>query len=233
MKRLPIPGRLILASLMLGIIPGIMVASAAEPLDQRAERSDPAANMSAEQQEADHDRVWEAYQEKFAAWLTTATSGTTNFSTLARVDLQLLTDPPMQTLREAVRDADIIVVATVESVDFLPSHTAVVHLHVDRSLKGAADSDLTILQPGGPQPAGPDWRGMVLAQSDAEPLLLPGDRAILLIGDGGVHKYVQPHTGELRIDGNRVTPLDTNHARASIDGKTLSEVILLLLAEMN
>lgn len=231
-----IPGRLALAALLLGVTTGIAGASAsgqsnADP--QKAHRSDPAANMTGEEQLAEHERLWAEYMQKYEAWLAEVVAGDMDFSKVERVELQLFSEAPRGSLKDAVRDARLIVVATVDRVEFLPSATTIVHLRVGMTLKGPTVPQLAVLQPGGPQPGGPDWQGVVLAQSLAEPLLLPGDSALLLLDHDGAQYHIQAHTGELRIDNLQVNALDTHPASSRLDGRTLGEVIDMILAEVD
>jgi hypothetical protein len=197
--------------------------------DQRLGRTDPARNMTAEEQEADHERIWLEYQARFSAWLpVTAAAVRDHLRSLDRVDLMALTEPPRESLSAAVSDADLVVIATAMSITFLPDQTTEVQLSVEQRLKGAMTGNLLIVLPGGLQPAGPDWTNAVLAESDATPLLLPGDRGIFLLQRVGNRYHVQSHTGEMRISGGRVSVLDTNPARTSVDGLPLDEVADLL-----
>lgn len=221
-----VPSRLILAAALVGIIPGVAIAGvAAEQLNEKVDRQDPAANMDAEEQEADHDRLWAEYQKNFAAWLVHATSTDVDFSTLERVELQALVAPPSGTFSDAIVAADHIVVGTIDNVEFLPNQLAQVHVRVEETLKGSADQALTVIQAGGPQPATADWEGMVLAELISDPLLLPGDRAVLLIDTVGQDSYVQAHTGQLRISGDTIAALQSNPSESVLAGRSLEEVL--------
>jgi hypothetical protein len=182
---------------------------------------------------ADHEKKWNAYLEKYESWLADVNSQNLDFRSVERVRLEGMFEAPHGSLREAAKHASLIVLATVDRVEFAPSLTAKVHLRVEKTLKGVATPELVVIQQGGPQPHDQDWQGIVLAESDVAPLLLPGDRALLFLDQDGGQYYVQAHTGELRIANDHVTALKTHPARASLDGKTVSEATELVLAGLN
>jgi hypothetical protein len=211
-------------------MPTQMPNAPATTTDQRIGREDPARNMTAEQQEADHERIWLEYQARFGAWLPVAAAAIQDLRSLDRVELLDLAEPPRESLSAAVADADLIVIARAISIEFLPDQTTQVHLSVEQSLKGVRASDLSIVLPGGLQPAGPDWAEAVLAESEATPLILPGDYGIFLLQKVGDRYEVQSHTGEMRLDEDTVSVLRTHPAHDSIDGLPLDEVADLLRA---
>lgn len=227
--------RLAVAAVLVGIVPGVVLASsgvATEASPDKERRSDPAASMSEAEQVADHERQWATYQASYGSWLASVASDL-DFTTVERVELLALPEAPPGSLSEAVQQASLIVVATVEAVQFLPSLTTVADLRVEQTLKGLPLPRLTIVQAGGPLPRDADWDEAVLAEATATPILLTGDRALLLLNHDGTQHYVQSLTGELRIIDNRVTALDGHPAKAQIDGKALADVVDMVLAELN
>jgi len=112
------------------------------------------------------------------------------------VHASILTEAPEPTLTDAARAADQIAVGEVTDVDFKVEGVSVVSFHISRRIGPASGKaltgpdEITILQAGGPEPADADWHGMVLSEAEADPLLLPGDRALLFLRADGSRYYV-------------------------------------------
>jgi hypothetical protein len=143
-------------------------------------------------------------------------------------------------LDEAVKRASVVVSGSVAGVEFLPGNgigITRVHFRVDDVVKGnrAPGDELVVLFGGGPRLAiNQDGSSKpVLDYFAVEPLLLQGDRAVLILEDakrsGGEYEP-QPWTGTNLLEQGRVKATEQNAIKTLFDGRSESELILLLKA---
>lgn len=142
-----------------------------------------------------------------------------------------------QSLQQAVANADAVVTVTVTGIhsqlavfDPGPSLTVTyVTAHVEDKLKGSVPSTIIFRQNGGLVPS-PDWSAVEIEDVDTEPILLPGDRAILLLNNDSVaassttyhagQYLIEPWTGEYRLDASdSVVPVPLNPFKATVAGE--------------
>lgn len=122
---------------------------------------------------------------------------------LPRLDIPYTGDVYFANLSEMTRDASVIVVGTVRTVDFFAEGSGVPAIpstvstfQVERYLKNASTvtgNEISIVQFGGPfkQPTGE----VVLTQIAGDPIFTPGERLLLFLRETGDGHFV--------VDGSR------------------------------
>ena len=165
------------------------------------------------------------FHARYRAWLDEFIASGSDPRDLPQSPIMAYYMPPLTDLPSAIGEATSVVVGTASSVSFHHGGGATVTFVVDRTLKGELGDSVTIEQGGGPMP-NPDWESGTLAYAENAPLLLPGDRAILLLepADGGAW-WVQSFTGIYRIEGPVVRALDGNPFRGDVDGMPLETFV--------
>jgi len=191
---------------------------------------DPYAGLSAAQQQTLQQQQQSAYETKYKAWLSALDYEQMNLHSLPRVPLTASLDPGRASLHDAVAHADMIVVGTVSGFQPTPSSGTNVTMSVDRVLKGPSTPTITVNQAGGLHPS-LDWSGVFILQSEGEALLLPGDRALLLLQrapDGSL--YIQGATGFYQIVNGTVQPGTVNQWGSTVKGLTEAAFLQQLTA---
>jgi len=111
----------------------------------------------------------------------------------------------MTSLSEASRSADVIVRGRVSKLVPGLSGTQT-DFSVSDSIKGGSRSSISVVQSALIVP-GPDWSSPRIAESDAGPMLLPGDEAVLMLQATPQGTFIiQSYTGWYRVSGGRVAP---------------------------
>ncbi len=220
-----------LAAATIGLVAGLTVAagvyaltssqsSGRDPCDGRSD-----AECAALIREADA-----GFRARFKEWLAQFNNTDFDLRSLPIAPGQVLFPEPAPDLAASVSSADVILVGTTKTVMFDGAFQAHVSIAINQSIKGTLVGQVTVLQPGGPEPY-PDWSTAVLVVNDADPLLLPGDRAVLLLDrhdETGAYE-LQPWTGRYLIGGdNKLTPLEGNPFAVEVDGKTLDEFLVTI-----
>ncbi|HEX7158282.1 MAG TPA: hypothetical protein VF214_04685 [Edaphobacter sp.] len=138
---------------------------------------------------------------------------------------------PVSTLNAAVSASDEIAHVRVRGVNFAndPSGgmpTATTTLDVIGSVKGASSTVLVIHQVGGPVWQAP---GGALAELDTDPLLLPGDEAIVMLKRDS-SGFMRPliGVGVTFVKNGRVQAEDANPFGAILTGHTADELMASL-----
>jgi hypothetical protein len=140
-------------------------------------------------------------------------------------------------LREALRSADVVVVATVRNTTFEPVAgqwlgQARVTIDVLRGVKGEPEGALELIQPGSPAPTA-DGHGQ-LQEVDIAPVLLPGDRVLLMLHmDASGTLTPLPGAGIVYLEAGRARALDRSPLRSLVSGRTEAEVLDLYTAALS
>ncbi len=134
----------------------------------------------------------------------------------------------------ALGASDFVVLATVRNVTFEPIAgqwlgQARVTIDVLRNLKGQAGPTLELIQAGSPAPT-PDGHG-VLQEFDVAPVLMPGDRVILMLArvDSGALTPL-PGAGIAYLEAGLVRTLDRSALQSLLSGQTETEALDLYSA---
>jgi hypothetical protein len=139
-------------------------------------------------------------------------------------------------LESAVEDAEIIVVGTAAELEY-KEHSTVVVFQVESFLKGDSidQQTLRIWMSGGPEPRRDfAFESATLTYSVAAPLLLPGDRAVLLLQNHArIGLYVQDFSGHYLVKNGRITPLPGNEFRNELSGLTEGSFVTRLTSLVN
>lgn len=170
------------------------------------------------------------FDQRYKAWLDSAAAHSLDLRSLPRGILAANYFGGQSTLAQAVAHADTIVVGQVSTYDF-GSWGSSSTIAVDTMLKGNRATTVTFDVPGGPQPTNISFTAAQLVQSEAAPILLPGDRAVLLFDrapDG--HLYVQPFTGLYTIQGTLVQALAENPFGSTVNGESLATFIATVVS---
>jgi hypothetical protein len=176
------------------------------------------AGKSDKQRASEYEQGRQAFQAKYDAWLADFVGKGRDARTLQRVEMLVTPVAPEPDLATAVGAASVVVAARVDSVEFRPSATAVVTLTVTHTAKGNPTTSIRILQAGGPMPDA-SWGEGTLGFAASDPLLLPGDEAILFLegpDSDGIYS-VQSYTGSYGITGGRLTALEGNPFAGQVD----------------
>jgi hypothetical protein len=151
---------------------------------------------------------------------------------LRRVTVATTYDPGPGALRQAVGAADLVVKGRVLSVEFRAKAfggvgEAISTIDVSETLKGVPGSRVTVVQPGGPM-ASQDGAG-ILAQTDTDELVLPGDEVILLLRKPvQSHATTVPAAGVYFIRGGFVQPEASNRFGATLRGERAVDFVAAL-----
>jgi hypothetical protein len=125
-------------------------------------------------------------------------------------------------LQESIDHADLIVLGQVESVR--PTGLLRTTFRVDRAVKGDPGRALTFDQVARLDPF-PDWGHPQLVYSVDAPLLLPGDRALLMLEiNPNVGPLIINFSGEYRSTAGRISTVKDNLFH-DVDGLTENELL--------
>lgn len=168
-------------------------------------------------------------QHRYASWLASPAATGLDLRALPRRPMAGSYPPGQPDLASARQRADRIVLGTVSSVGFRPNGT-LLQVQVDRTVKGQAGPAVLVFTGGGLFPDA-DFVHASLSIAESAPLLLPGDRAVLLLQDTGRVDgalEVQPFTGEYVSTAGRVTALPGNPFAADVAGRTEAQLLTQL-----
>lgn len=162
----------------------------------------------------------------YAAWFANLDISTIDFTTVEKGGSDALYTPPENTtLGAAVRDADLIVDATFDSIAFkdVPGSQLVVTMHITRTLKGSSPTTVKVIQTSQLAPQ-KDWHTPILVEEWPAPLILPGDRLILFLKTQPDGMFaVESFTGMYYVHpDNTVAALGNNPFHTSIDRTSLT-----------
>jgi hypothetical protein len=182
--------------------------------------------MTDTQRQAFEQQVEQAWEARYTAWFQTLDVTGVDLHALPRYpQLGDLVSPQATSLPAAVATADVIVVADVSSITATPFAGTDTTFSVERTLKGAPMTTVVVNQAGGPRPT-LDWTGMTIADGVGEPLLLPGDRAVLMLQKLDATRYeIQNITGWNAVVSGLVHASNLSPFANTINGQTLATFI--------
>ena len=215
----------VIAMLALGAMAGLGV-SADSP---KVQPSDPLGGMTQTQVDA----VVAAAHARNDQFLASFVASKQDPHKLPVVEVQDYAGPAASTRSGALALSDVVVQGTVVSVLFarnpsggMPIATAT--LTVDAVVRGQAKSSITVEQLGGP--VAQDVGG-ALAEDADDPLILPGDKVLLLLRQSPATGLYKPLLGVgvmfIQPDGTVVAE-DANPFGSEITGRSLDQVLAML-----
>ena len=171
------------------------------------------------QRNARYVQAWNAFQARYSSWVAA--------QNLSKIDLHKLPRRPLlasyvaapaQTLAVARARADLIIRGTVVSIMPTPFDGTYVSVEISKTLKGDARGVIVIHQAGGIRPT-TDWSGMFIADSEAAPLILPGDDIVALLQRHVEGYEAQPFTGLYLNTTRGLRAVPGNPFGSSVDGQ--------------
>jgi hypothetical protein len=179
------------------------------------------ADRGAEYQQA---QDWQA--ACIAAWQANLDVSSLNLSSLphlapGQVDYQ---NPPYTTLSDAVKGAQVAVVAKVLSVEEVQHHT-IFNLQIGQTIKGSVGSSLVLVGQEELAPATLPPSGVAISGDITTGFPLPGDRIVVLGAVNGGEITAEPYSGLYFLKNGMAAPLPANPFASSVDG--VSETALL------
>lgn len=161
----------------------------------------------------------ESFETKLAAWYAALDVSKLDFASLPHGSLMGdYIGPEGADIASAARAADTIFVGTVSNLRKSSGGFTSV-LKVEITLKGPPLSSIELPQAAGPHPT-LDWKGVVIADADNAPTLLPGDHVILLLQPDSTTGSFLPlsWTGTYHLADNQVSALPGNPFASSVNG---------------
>jgi hypothetical protein len=217
--------RYLVAIAALVVVTSLSYFGASEALQDRSE--DPCAGKNDAECEALINQRRAEFDRRYPIWLERVQRQPLDLRSLPQGSDTVEWGLPLPDLPSAVRESEAIAQVQAVDVHFVP-FSAEVTVKVERVVKGTLPSDLAIRQiaalyPGGD---GDEWELSSLSVDDAEPLLFPGDRALLFLDLSDGAYMPQPRTGHYRINAeNRLEALPSNPFGALAHGKPLEEFL--------
>jgi hypothetical protein len=174
------------------------------------------------------------FEQKYRSWLADFVRSGRDPRSLERLSVNAFYEPGKNSMREAVQGATLVVVAQVSKADFEAFVGTHLTVEVQSVAKGPVQPGtiIRVLMGGGPMPT-LDFKGAALAIYENAPLLLPGDRALLVL-EGPLASgeyYPQSWTGLYNLHQGTVRALEGSPFRSQIDGLSEEAVIALAAAE--
>jgi hypothetical protein len=186
--------------------------------------ADPDAGLTVDERLARHTAERLEFEKRITAWFESFDPASVDLRSLEHHERLSSYDDPAKDLDEAVSIADAIIVGSVVEVRF-DRDGAVVTLDVDQALKGGPVMGTAVIrQASGVWPT-PDWKGVFIVDAPNDPLLLPGERVVLLlnrISSPGADFEVQSVTGHYRIASQAIIALEANPFRSLVHGESES-----------
>ncbi len=193
----------------------------------------PDAGLSDAEREARYAQLWSEFEQRYTAWLNDLDISKLDLRSLPRGDIMADYEPGQPSLRGAVARADLIVVGTVSAIKPTPFSGTITTISVDQTFKGQSVSTVVVNQAGGLRPANQDWTGVTIAQGGNGAMLLPGDRAVLLLeNDKRVGYYIQGFSGWYQVVCGLVHSNPGNAWGASVNGITEAAFVQQLQAAL-
>lgn len=166
------------------------------------------------------------FYARYLAWLDSPAAQDLDVRALPKRNIAASYLGGEPTFDAAVAKADVVALGRVTEYKF-GSWGASATLQVENPLKGEAlaGGTLTVSLAGGPFPD-ESFTTAVLAEAEAAPALLPGDRAVLLLqrSPDGRGFDVQPFSGHYRLDpSDRVRALPGNAFGREVEGMNVGD----------
>ena len=136
-----------------------------------------------------------------------------------------------ETLDDAMGASDIVVLAKVRELTFEPIEgqwlgQARTTIDVLYQFKGDTGATIEVIQPGSPAPTS-DGSG-VLQQVDVAPVLMPGDRVLLMLVRVGPTTFTPlPGAGVVYVESDQLRTVARSPLRLLLTGKSESEALAL------
>lgn len=229
LPRLGLAGVGFLAALVVAV--GVYAVTSSVQSDESPEdqTQDPCYNLSDEECMALLHTMSADFDSRLAAWVTDFNGDEIDLRSLPKGESLADYAAPLETLEASVRDADLILVGTSESINF-EGYYGFVAFNIEQSLKDSASGQIRFVQGGGPRP-NPEWDDATLVEAPADPLLLPGDRAVLFLRyypEPGWYE-AQPWTGQYRLnEDGTISANEFNPFRREVDGLILDQFLDLI-----
>ncbi|MFY9531908.1 MAG: hypothetical protein WAR24_23640, partial [Candidatus Acidiferrales bacterium] len=137
--------------------------------------------------------------------------------------------PAATSLTQATHDADLVIRGDVVSIMPTAFDGTYVSVRIARSLKGSASGTVVIHQGGAIEPT-PDWAGMFIADSEAGPLMIPGDNVVLFLHKSGSAYEPQAFTGLYWSTLHGLKAVPGNPFGRSVEAQTVSTFQTLISA---
>jgi hypothetical protein len=238
-KRLPLLG---ICALLAIVAVGAAGAKAATTSSAaKAPNPNTEAGLTDAQRNAIYQNNSLQWEQKLQTWYANLdTSKLGDLHNLRRGEMMAdFVQTPAPSLQLAVAKADVVATVTVTSIRSMllstdpsvpPLTVTYVTARVESHDKGSLPNTVMFRQNGGLVPT-PDWSGVEISDAATEPILLPGDRVILLLNSDSVtasskayiagQYLIEPWTGEYKLDANdKVVPLDQNPFKVQVAGES-------------
>lgn len=196
--------------------------------------SDPDAGLPDAERLAKYERAEKEGEVRYAAWVECLKPilNTVDLRSVPRYAINIDFGPGRPSMPDAVAKAELIISGTIVNFDPSPHGGTFTTVAVDEALKGYAASSITFFQGSRVSPTD-DGLGVTVSEAPNEGLLVPGDRAILLLQRGSDGNYHIEHvTGWFQIVDGLVKANYFNDWRASVVGKTEAEFVDMIKAAL-
>ncbi len=189
------------------------------------------AGLSDSQREALHQQGWSNFQQRYESWRSALKLSQLDLRSVPKGSLNAGVLPGQPTLQAAVAKADLIVVGTVSAIQPKSSFGGTdTTFSVEQTLKGPAATSVLFTQSALFFPT-PNFKGTTILQAADGALLVPGDRAVLLLQKSTTGGYaIQSISGWYQVSGGVVRSNGYNTWGKSIDGQTEAGFVQLIKA---
>lgn len=208
---------------------------------------DPDANLSAAERDAKYQSLQAGYDVRYAAWLQSDAARSLDLSTLKHEATMAVYPPGAENLDDAVDAADIAVEGTVTKTTFIPYGT-ITEFTVNQVPKGDVTGTIMVLQQGSALYAhGKNFEEPYIGDGDAQPLLIEGDQAVLLLDPAtpqaqamvseasaryGAQSItsatplytIQPYSGQYKVEQGKVKTVKGSKVK-DVEGKSKKELV--------
>lgn len=184
---------------------------------------DPDCGLTDEEKAAKHTAATNAFFSRLEEWFESDYVRGLDPKPLPRYDSLGGHMPGEATLAKSVRNADLAVLGTVTTARFVQGRL-VSSFRVERTAKGRAPGQITVRQDHGVRPQD-DFTGASMIVEPTAPVLLPGDRAVLLLAKEKDAYGIGVYSGAYASSGGKVRSTEGNSFRGEVDGLTEDELM--------
>jgi hypothetical protein len=186
------------------------------------------------QRDALHQKGWNDFVTRYTQWIKGLNLASIDLRSLPRGETTGALVPPEPTLTAAVKQADRIVLGTVTTINPTAFQGTPTTIAVQAMIKGAPASTLMYSQEGGLRPT-LDWKGITIADGPDEPLLLPGDSAVLLLrwSSSTSTYYVESGTGWYQVVDGAIRTDRYNPFASTVNGLSEAAFVQRLTAAVS